>query len=137
MGHLRIWGMGRPKMLLQTCASSFQYVFRRLGEAMCQRGDVCRSGTCTKPNCFALFPRKPLPRESRLAIAGRSDKNYVSALRLVEEGHEPWALNEPMAPSPFAERAWFCFAHANPRPPAFPYIHFSAEPAEIRLIDQG
>jgi len=92
-------------MLVKACARPFQYVLSRLCKAMRQCGDVCRRGTCTKPNCFALLPCKPLTRKSCLAITGRCDKNYVSALGLVEEGHKPWPLNQRLALSPFAERA--------------------------------
>ncbi len=123
-----------PKMLLKTRASAFQDVFGRLGKAVCQSGDVSRSGACAKPNCFALLTHKPLTCEGGLAVTGRGDKNYVSALRLVEESHQPWPLNQPAAPSPFLESAWFCFVHANPRLPRSPPSTLTLSESKIRMV---
>src|SRR6266550_6002129 len=137
MENLGIRGMGRSKMLLETRARSLQHVFSRLSKAVRQRCDVRRGGTCAKPNCFSLLPCKPLTRKSSLAITGGCDKNDVSALSLVEKGHEPWPRDQPMAPRPFA--TWFCFPHANPRAglPSFPSIHLNAGRERIRIAGRA
>jgi hypothetical protein len=56
-----------------------------------------------------------LARKRRLAVTGRCDKNYVSALRLVKQAHQPWPLNQPLVSSAFADMFSICLAHANPR----------------------
>ena len=123
--------MGCPKMLLETRTRSLQHVFSRVCKAVRQRCDIRRGGACAKPNCFALPPCKPLTRKSSLAITGRCDKNDVSALSLVEKGHQPWPLDQPMAPSPFATLS--CIAHANPRASRVPSIHLNAGGEGIRI----
>src|SRR5713101_5115358 len=101
MEHLGIRRIGGPEMLLKTCAGSLQYVFSRVGKPIRQCCNVCRGGTCAKPDRVALLLGKPLTRKSRLAITGGRDKNDVSALSLVEKGHQPRALDQPMTPSLF------------------------------------
>ena len=80
-------------MFLEACTRSLHHFFSRLSEAKCQRCDIGRRGPRTKPNCLALLLCEPLARESRFAVTGGRDKNYVSALRLVKQAYQPWSLN--------------------------------------------
>ncbi len=102
-------------MLLETCAGSHQHFFGCLCEAKRQCCHVRRRWTCAKPNRLPPTPCKPLARKSRFAVTGGGDKNYVSALRLIKQTHQPWSLNESLASSAFAETFFICLAHANPR----------------------
>jgi hypothetical protein len=80
-------------MFLETCTSSHQDFFGRLREAERERCHVRRRRACAKPNRFSPTLCKPLARKSRFAVTGGSDKNYVSALRLIKQTHQPWSLN--------------------------------------------
>jgi len=80
-------------MFLETRAGSNQHFFGRLCETKRQRCYVRRRRTCAKPNRLPPTPCKPLARKSRFAVTSRGDKNYVSALRLLKQTHQPWSLN--------------------------------------------